>query len=103
MYAKTHIAHCTYNVCTHITQLYISNTTITANLPIPNRLFPADLKDHLSHDVLLMCVSCHQQATLHSDQLKRQLAEEYAAPLTSTSNARFQQDRKLLRVKNLAR
>ena len=67
------------------------------------RHFPAELKDHMSHDVLLLCVSCHQLASLHSDQLKARLAEEYGAPLASGANARYRQDHHLTRVRNSAR
>ena len=61
------------------------------------------MKDHISHDILLMCMSCHQQATMYGDQLKKKLAEEYQAPLSYSSNAKFKPDPKLVQIKNFAR
>ena len=43
--------------------------------------FPACMKDHHSHDVLLLCPSCHMISTYHDDVLRKSLAEKYHAPL----------------------
>jgi hypothetical protein len=67
------------------------------------RQFPAELKEHVSHDVLLLCLPCHQLASAHCDRLKSLLAQEYSAPLSSAANSRFTQDHRLSRVKNCAR
>ena len=40
---------------------------------------------------------------MYGDQLKKQLAEEYQAPLSYTSNAKFKPDPKLVQIKNFAR
>ncbi len=48
------------------------------------RHFPSYLKDHLSHDVLLLCVPCHQISEIHDLQLKRKLAEQHGVPLNSS-------------------
>jgi len=44
--------------------------------------FPETLKNRSSHDILLLCVRCHQQADMHANALRRQLADECGAPLT---------------------
>jgi len=45
------------------------------------RYFPAVMKDHQSHDVLLMCVRCHQLSNIHDTELRRELAELCDAPI----------------------
>ena len=64
------------------------------------RHFPSSLKDHLSHDVLLLCVSCHHTSELHDLQLKTKLAEEYSVPLNNTKTI---EDKKLRRVRSAAK
>ena len=39
------------------------------------------MKDHQSHDVLLMCVRCHQLSNIHDAELRRELAELCDAPI----------------------
>ena len=43
--------------------------------------FPDNYKNHRSHDVVLLCASCHEIANKKSDIFKKQLAEEYKVPL----------------------
>lgn len=45
------------------------------------RYFPLVMKDHHSHDILLMCPECHRLSTFHDDKLRRELADKYNAPL----------------------
>lgn len=45
------------------------------------RHFPSAMKSHRSHDVLLLCVDCHQKAHQGAERLKREIAEEYGIPL----------------------
>eukprot|EP00210_Caulerpa_lentillifera_P000734 g711.t1 len=45
------------------------------------RNFPVELKSHRSHDVVLLCIDCHQQAQRAADRMKKELAEEYGVPL----------------------
>ena len=40
------------------------------------RHFPSLLKEHKSHDVLLMCVTCHQRSNHHDNELKRHLLND---------------------------
>ena len=39
------------------------------------------MRDHTSHDVLLMCVQCHQKSNYYDLELRRSLADECDAPL----------------------
>lgn len=45
------------------------------------RFFPLSLKSHNFHDVLALCVSCHEKYERNADKLKEQLAIEYKAPI----------------------
>jgi hypothetical protein len=45
------------------------------------RAMPVRLKSHRSHDVVLLCVTCHEAAHAAAERLKRQLADELAVPL----------------------
>lgn len=44
--------------------------------------FPLKLKSHNFHDVLLMCVDCHDTYERKADELKQQLSIDYYAPIT---------------------
>ncbi len=56
----------------------------------------------MSHDVLLMCVGCHQAATQHDAALKQQLAADVGAPL-NVSAQKYCEDPRLMKVRNHAR
>jgi len=45
------------------------------------RYFPLKIKAHNFHDVLPMCVSCHENYERKADELKRILDESYGAPI----------------------
>lgn len=45
------------------------------------RHFPPFMKDHHSHDILLTCLQCHSRANSFDDQLRKELAIQYNAPL----------------------
>lgn len=64
------------------------------------RHFPSSLKDHLSHDVLLLCVSCHQTSELHDLRLKQEIAETYSIPIRNNKTI---EDAKLKRVRSAAK
>lgn len=44
------------------------------------KYFPLELKDHMSHDVLLMCLLCHRTAQVYDEELRQELANKYHAP-----------------------
>uniref|UniRef100_A0A7S1SY78 3'-5' exonuclease domain-containing protein n=1 Tax=Tetraselmis chuii TaxID=63592 RepID=A0A7S1SY78_9CHLO len=45
------------------------------------RHFPLHLKTHRSHDIVLVCISCHEAAQVVADEVKRELAAEHDIPL----------------------
>ncbi|KAL3863647.1 hypothetical protein ACJMK2_005395 [Sinanodonta woodiana] len=67
------------------------------------RYFPNALKDHCSHDVLLMCLPCHQQSTYNDSMLRQRLAEECGALLESGPYVKTKQDFELSKVRSAAK
>ncbi|KAG2495263.1 hypothetical protein HYH03_006536 [Edaphochlamys debaryana] len=45
------------------------------------RAAPPALKSHRSHDVVLLCIDCHERAQKAAERLKRQVAVDYGVPL----------------------
>ena len=43
--------------------------------------FPEHLKSHRSHDIVLLCVDCHETAHAAAEKYKRELAAEFGIPL----------------------
>ncbi|KAL6657959.1 hypothetical protein ACP70R_005739 [Stipagrostis hirtigluma subsp. patula] len=43
--------------------------------------FPEHLKSHRSHDIVLLCVDCHEIAHSAAEKYKRRVAEEFGIPL----------------------
>ncbi|XP_034849228.1 exonuclease 3'-5' domain-containing protein 2 isoform X2 [Mirounga leonina] len=54
--------------------------------------FPIEMKDHNSHDVLLLCTSCHAISNYYDNHLKQQLAREFQAPIGSEEGLRLLED-----------
>ncbi|XP_016133765.1 exonuclease 3'-5' domain-containing protein 2-like [Sinocyclocheilus grahami] len=67
------------------------------------RHFPAEMKDHNSHDILLLCTSCHAASNLHDGVLKQRLAEEHSAPQGCEEGIRLLEDADRRRVRSAAR
>ena len=70
------------------------------------RHFTALLKEHKSHDVLLMCVACHQRGNLHDNELKRRLLAECRPDAVSSSldgHDKYVHDPTLTKVKSAAK
>uniref|UniRef100_A0A4W5KDP2 Exonuclease 3'-5' domain-containing protein 2 n=1 Tax=Hucho hucho TaxID=62062 RepID=A0A4W5KDP2_9TELE len=67
------------------------------------RHFPTEMKDHNSHDVLLLCTSCHAASNVHDGFLKQQLANEYGAPQGCEEGVRLLEDSDRRRVRSAAR
>ncbi|CAB1335710.1 unnamed protein product [Coregonus sp. 'balchen'] len=63
------------------------------------RHFPTEMKDHNSHDILLLCTSCHGASNVHDGFLKQQLADEHAA----APRVRLLEDSDRRRVRSAAR
>lgn len=43
--------------------------------------FPEHLKSHRSHDIVLLCVDCHEVAHAAAEKYKRKVAAEFGIPL----------------------
>lgn len=43
--------------------------------------FPEHLKSHRSHDIVLLCVDCHEGAHVAAEKHKRNVAQEFGVPL----------------------
>ncbi len=71
-------------------------------IQIFSRHFPPMMKEHLSHDVVLLCVTCHQRASQYSALLKQQIAAEHGL-YGDTSSQKFKEDPDLKRIKSHAR
>ncbi|XP_054828778.1 exonuclease 3'-5' domain-containing protein 2 isoform X2 [Eublepharis macularius] len=56
------------------------------------RHFPIQMKDHNSHDVLLLCTACHAISNYYDNHLKQQLAEEFGAPIGCEEGVRLLED-----------
>nr|XP_045011296.1 exonuclease 3'-5' domain-containing protein 2 isoform X2 [Jaculus jaculus] len=65
--------------------------------------FPIEMKDHNSHDVLLLCTSCHAISNYYDNHLKQQLAEEFQAPIGSEEGLRLLEDSGRRQVRSGAR
>lgn len=61
------------------------------------------MKDHNSHDVLLLCTSCHAASNVHDGFLKQQLADEFAAPQGCEEGVRLLEDSDRRKVRSAAR
>ncbi|XP_066491726.1 exonuclease 3'-5' domain-containing protein 2 [Tiliqua scincoides] len=67
------------------------------------RHFPVQMKDHNSHDVLLLCTSCHAISNYYDNHLKQQLAEEFGAPIGCEEGVRLLEDPVRRQVRSSAR
>lgn len=67
------------------------------------RHFPTEMKDHNSHDILLLCTVCHATSNVHDSFLKQQLADEFAAPQGCEEGVRLLEDSDRRRVRSAAR
>ncbi|KAG9481036.1 hypothetical protein GDO78_010341 [Eleutherodactylus coqui] len=67
------------------------------------RHFPIQMKDHNSHDVLLLCTSCHAVSNYYDNNLKQQLAVEFSAPIGCEEGMRMLEDPIRRQVRSAAR
>lgn len=67
------------------------------------RNFPEVMKHHISHDVLLLCVRCHQLSNLRDLSLRQILSVECDAPIESGDIGHSREDSKLRSVRAAAR
>lgn len=45
------------------------------------RYFPLEVKSHKFHDILSVCVDCHERYERHADELKLEISIKYDAPI----------------------
>ncbi|CAG5134419.1 unnamed protein product, partial [Candidula unifasciata] len=67
------------------------------------KFFPSALKDHSSHDVLLLCTACHRKSSDSDVIMRLQLAEECNAPLDSGPTSKIFLDHELQKVRSAGR
>ncbi|KAL2099300.1 hypothetical protein ACEWY4_005780 [Coilia grayii] len=67
------------------------------------RYFPAEIKDHNCHDILLLCTACHAVSCTYDGQLKQELAQEHGAPQGCEEGVRLLEDSDRRRVRSAAR
>ncbi|GCB65742.1 hypothetical protein scyTo_0013496 [Scyliorhinus torazame] len=67
------------------------------------RHFPIQMKDHSSHDVLLLCTACHATSNYYDNVLKQQLAGEFSAPIGCEESVRLLEDPVRRQVRSGAR
>ncbi|XP_076155567.1 exonuclease 3'-5' domain-containing protein 2 isoform X2 [Alosa pseudoharengus] len=67
------------------------------------RYFPAEMKDHNCHDILLLCTACHAASCTYDGQLKQQLAQDHGAPQGCEEGVRLLEDSERRRVRSAAR
>lgn len=67
------------------------------------RHFPDVMKDHISHDILLLCVQCHQLSNLQDLALRYILADECEAPFESHEDTKCKEDPMLRKIKSAGR
>ena len=64
--------------------------------------FPNILKSHQSHDVVLLCVDCHQTSNIQDNVFRQKMAEEFDAPLGCETDIKMSVDSNLKKVRNAA-
>uniref|UniRef100_G3MNI8 3'-5' exonuclease domain-containing protein n=1 Tax=Amblyomma maculatum TaxID=34609 RepID=G3MNI8_AMBMU len=67
------------------------------------KYFPEIMKNHISHDILLLCLRCHQVSNLRDAALRKALAKECNAPIESGDISKAREDRLLRKVRSAGR
>ncbi|XP_045504549.1 exonuclease 3'-5' domain-containing protein 2 [Colias croceus] len=65
--------------------------------------FPEVMKDHSSHDVLLLCVSCHQRSNMLDQAVRERLAVLCDAPFASHDKTKYIEDAECKKIRSAAR
>lgn len=66
-----------------------SHEQLTRHHVVPHcyrKFFPDELKSHSSHDILVMCVDCHEKYEACALDLRYEIAEEYGMPIAGILN-----------------
>ncbi|XP_063890893.1 exonuclease 3'-5' domain-containing protein 2 [Helicoverpa armigera] len=70
------------------------------------KLFPEIMKEHSSHDVVLLCTTCHQQSNMRDLAMRGRLADLCDAPLATgvrNGSSKFLEDAVSKKIKSAAR
>lgn len=62
------------------------------------RHLPAEIKDHSHHDVLLLCLHCHEQYERAADEFKTRLGEEHGVPLHGLRGVRDRERNQVVKL-----
>ena len=54
--------------------------------------FTEVMRDHQSHDILLMCINCHQESNLYDFGLRKALEAECDAPIGTADDVKVCQN-----------
>ncbi|XP_045458128.1 exonuclease 3'-5' domain-containing protein 2 [Melitaea cinxia] len=65
--------------------------------------FPEVMKEHSSHDVLLLCAACHQRSNARDQPVRERLAARCGAPLAPLAHARTSEDAACRNIRSAAR
>ncbi|XP_068628735.1 exonuclease 3'-5' domain-containing protein 2 [Battus philenor] len=82
-----------------------SNSYIRKNV-VPReyrKYFPEIMKDHSSHDVVLLCVGCHQRSNMHDQVVRDSLATRCGAPLSAHGDTKYKEDADCKKIRSAAR
>ena len=60
------------------------------------------MKEHVSHDVLLMCVGCHQQSDNYDRFMRREMSVDYGVPFDAGAQ-KYREDPVRVKKRSLAR
>ncbi|XP_050355123.1 exonuclease 3'-5' domain-containing protein 2 isoform X2 [Nymphalis io] len=67
------------------------------------KYFPEIMKDHSSHDVVLLCVECHQTSNMRDQPVRESLARRCSAPLAAHDAGKFLEDKDSKKIRSAAR
>ncbi|KPJ17820.1 Exonuclease 3'-5' domain-containing protein 2 [Papilio machaon] len=67
------------------------------------KYFPEIMKDHSSHDVVLLCTGCHQRSNMRDQAVRERLAEQCGAPLAAHTDNKFKEDADCKKIRSAAR
>uniref|UniRef100_A0A1B6E4P1 Exonuclease 3'-5' domain-containing protein 2 n=2 Tax=Clastoptera arizonana TaxID=38151 RepID=A0A1B6E4P1_9HEMI len=84
--ADGYYTHAKKNICV----VCGSEKSIRRKIVVPQEYrkhFPVHLKEHNSHDVLLLCMNCHMRSNMKDQCLRNRLAEMCNAPLKEKDEA----------------
>ncbi|KAM3960146.1 exonuclease 3'-5' domain-containing 2 [Aphomia sociella] len=67
------------------------------------KYFPEIMKEHSSHDVVLLCARCHQRSNIYDQHVRERLAARCGAPLASRDCGRYTEDMSGKKIRSAAR